>query len=230
MIKNETKKELSLVLDDILEYIFSDSILSELVIFKGGTALAKVYNLNRFSKDIDLSYIGPGYGNITYQIKDFIEGIGLTITSLSSNTIEFKVGELKSSIDISYLRDVIKKNVGQTNLISENGHRYFVRVMELDEILAEKVRAIVERKEGKDLWDAYKILERGTTCNLFEVNYKCKHSKEPFSFDKAEFARIINSWTEHRYVGQMQDFVKKEDIIPLKKLKIKLIEFTLSIH
>lgn len=225
MISNETKKETSSALDDILEYVFSDSTLSDIVIFKGGTALAKVYGINRFSRDIDLSYTGPGYGNITYQIREFIEGMGLTVTAVSSNAIEFKVGGLRSGINISYLRDVIKKDVEQTSVISETGHRYFVRAMELDEILAEKVRAIVERREAKDLWDAYRIIEKGAECSLRQINYKSEHSAPPFFFDKGKFEEIISSWTKHRYIGQLQDYVNEEDIIPLKRLKLKLVEF-----
>ncbi len=230
MIESELKNEVSNALDDVLEYIFSDDTLSNLVLFKGGTALAKVYGINRFSKDIDLSYIGRGYGNITYQLKEFIEGAGLNITNLSSNAVEFKVGTLKSSIDVSYLRDVIKENVGTVSVASWRGNKYFVRAMALDEILAEKIRAIAERREGKDLWDAYKILEKGTTCSLHQVNYKCEHADPPFSFDKAKFAEIIASWTEHRCIGQLRDYVDKTDMVPMGELKAKLSGFSSSLH
>ena len=229
VIEEKTKREASSVLDDILEYVFSEDALSNLVIFKGGTALSKVYGIDRFSKDIDLSYVGPGYGNVVSDIKIYAEGLRLKVISLSSNSIEFKIGALRSSVDVSYLRDVINKNVKTVTVTSERGNRYFVRAMDIDEILAEKIRCIVERREGKDLWDACRILDKGIICSSRQIDYKCVHSNPKFAFDSAEFAGIINSWKEHRYLGQLRDYVDEKDIMPLKEVKEKLVEFIDSV-
>lgn len=230
MIAEQIRAEVSLALDDVLEYLFSDGTLSNLVIFKGGTALAKVYGIDRFSKDIDLSYAGPGYGNIVGDIRAFIESAGLKILNVSANSVEFKVGSLRSNIDVSYLRDTINRNVKTTSVTSGRGGRYFVRAMDIDEILAEKIRAIAERREGKDLWDAYMILEKGVTCSKNQIGYKCDHSSPAFSFDNAEFIRIIGSWTEHRYLGQIRNYVEKDEIVPLGRIKRKLDGFISGVY
>ncbi|MCL4373326.1 MAG: nucleotidyl transferase AbiEii/AbiGii toxin family protein [Candidatus Marsarchaeota archaeon] len=225
MISRKAKDEVSTVLDDILEYIYSDSTLPDLVLFKGGTALAKVYGINRFSKDIDLSYTGPGYGSITYQVRDFIEGSGLAVTAVSSNTIEFKIGLIRSSIDVSYLRDVINKDVNFTSVVSMAGSRYFVKAMGIEEILAEKIRAIIERREAKDLFDAYMILQKGIRCTRQYIEYKCVHSSPPFEFSRNAFIETINGWPEHRYLGQLNDYVEKSSIPPLGKVRNALNDF-----
>ena len=230
MISDDARKEALKTIDYVLEYIFSDETLSSLVIFKGGTALVKAYGINRFSKDIDLSYIGEGYGNVINGIKEFIESSGFAVTNISANSIEFKVGTLRSSVDVSYLRDVINKNASAIDVVSEEGSKYFVRVMDIDEILAEKVRAIMERREAKDLWDAYKILEKNVMCTKDKINYKCLHSNPGFSFSEEEFVEVVDSWTEHRYLGQLQDYVEEKEIGHLKNVKERLKRFILSIY
>jgi|GEM_PF-6350636 len=230
MISIGTKNEVSSILDSILEYIFSDDTLPNKVLFKGGTALAKVYGINRFSKDIDLSYIGTGYGNITYELRDFVEGLGLAITNLSSNTMEFKVGQRKSSIDISYLRDVMNRDVDFADVMAADGRKYFVKAMDIDEILAEKFRAMMERKEGKDLFDAYAIIKKGIACKKEQIDFKCMHSEPQFPFDHEKFFEILDSWTEHRYIGQISDYVEKQHVIPLKDIKQELKGFIKRIY
>lgn len=230
MISDDARKEALKTIDYVLEYIFSDETLSSLVIFKGGTALVKAYGINRFSKDIDLSYIGEGYGNVINGIREFIESSGFAVTNISANSIEFKIGLLRSSVDVSYLRDVINKSASATDIVSEEGSMYFVRVMDIDEILAEKARAIMERREAKDLWDAYKILEKGVMCTKDKIDYKCLHSNPGFSFSESEFVKIVDSWTEHRYLGQLRDYVEEKDVIPLKNVKEKLKGFIFSIY
>ena len=228
MIDEGSKEEILSIIDNILEYIFSDETLMKLVAFKGGTALVKVYNINRFSKDIDLSYMGKGYGNVINNIRPFIIALGLNIINISQNSIEFKVGKFKCGIDVSYLRDVIRNDLDFIE-IKDKKHRYFVRVLGLDEIMAEKIRAIMERREAKDLWDVYKILEKGTKCSLDQIKFKCEHSSPGFLFDCNNFINTINSWTEHRYISQLKDYVDDKEITKLIKVKRKIINFMESI-
>jgi predicted nucleotidyltransferase component of viral defense system len=75
---------------------------------------------------------------------------------------------------------------------------YLVQVMRLEEILAEKVRAIFYRGRASDLYDLWFLLRKGVKMDLKLVNTKLSHYKTVFSSE--EFRRKIreleNTWVE----------------------------------
>ena len=200
---------------DYLQHIVLSQIyanVSNELVFKGGTALQKVYALNRFSEDLDftlnagqiretgssvferiergLNGINNFYGSeykkeikdtaVTYKLK--ING-PLFIRPQSTQTI---------LVEISTREKIIKKpDILLITPIFKDICPYFSSVMSLDEILAEKTRAILTRQKARDMYDFYFLLHKGATVNVEYINKKLEYYNKKFS--KAEFVRNVRS-------------------------------------
>ncbi len=155
--------------------------------FKGGTALYLFHGLDRFSEDLDFTYIGKDI-EIDKSIDSYIEPVikdfslsynvsknkGNMITRDNNGTISSTRTELfiegplfektgvrhKIKIDISVRKDTIMKPES-AKLVSKYGDIGTVLIykMPVVEILAEKFCALIERSKARDLYDAYFLLK-----------------------------------------------------------------------
>ena len=68
---------------------------------------------------------------------------------------------------------------------------YFIIIMNINEILAEKVRALMTRHKARDLYDLYFLLHKGAIVNRALINRKL----EPYTkrFLEKEFVSNITS-------------------------------------
>lgn len=163
--------EQDLIISRALVALFSDEFLSENLAFRGGTALHKLY-LNpapRYSEDIDLVQIKEG------PIKPILKRIDEVITffeedrvvkvKANNNTLLYRFNS-EFSQDIR-LRLKIEINCREHfNLLGWNSFPFSVdsewftgkcdiTTYHLDELLGTKLRALYQRKKGRDLFDLY---------------------------------------------------------------------------
>ncbi|WP_455391487.1 nucleotidyl transferase AbiEii/AbiGii toxin family protein [[Eubacterium] cellulosolvens] len=148
--------------------------LPELV-FKGGTALYKIHGLNRFSQDLDFyGEIGKRtIASLSIYLHDFGYTNEFSIKVVSTGKlITFKIqGFLYQGTSESMAKvqmDVSKKD---ENVCAVEWHTFFslypdipsfrVGVMNLTEIMAEKVRAFTVRKKARDAYDIWFLLNKG---------------------------------------------------------------------
>ena len=184
---------------NLILFIIYNKISKELI-FKGGTALAKCYGLNRFSEDLDFTvaekkdYIpilenGLKQFGLSYSIKNVmragdsekykikIEGplYRDSIKTLCSVTLDFSLREkviLNPLIKtIGYHMDIIPV--------------FEVYVLREEEILAEKIRAIMMRRSARDVYDAVFLLRKGAKPEIKIVNKKLALAN--LEFDKKQF-------------------------------------------
>jgi len=186
---------------EIILFILYNEIGNDLV-FKGGTALTKCYGLNRFSEDLDFNAEEKNFNEIIKKgLKNFY--------------IEFESEEKKhtSSIDLTYwikgplytgnknslckisldfsLREVTQqKNIKQIGLHIEEIPMFNVIVMHEEEILAEKIRAIMTRNKARDLYDAHNLVLKGIKTTIKQINEKLKTHNKKFTIK--EFQEAIN--------------------------------------
>jgi len=183
--------EQDLIISRALVVLFSDDFLSENLAFRGGTALHKLY-LNpapRYSEDIDLVQIKQG------PIKPILQRIGEVITFFeedrvvkpraNNNTLLYRFSS-EYSPDIR-LRLKIEINCREHfNLLGWNLFPFSVKsewftgqcnitTYHLDELLGTKLRAMYQRKKGRDLFDLY---------------YADQH-------EKLDYDRIIHCYNEY---------------------------------
>lgn len=163
--------EQDLIISRALVALFSDEFLSENLAFRGGTALHKLY-LNpapRYSEDIDLVQIKEGPIKPILQRIDkiitFFEEDRVVKSKANNNTLLYRFNS-EYSPEIR-LRLKIEINCREHfNLLGWNPFPFSVAsewftkgcniiTYHLDELLGTKVRALYQRKKGRDLFDLY---------------------------------------------------------------------------
>jgi len=146
------------------------------LVFKGGTALSKCYGLPRFSEDLDftaaedadyLKLVESGLKNfgIEYSIKDEKKSAARKKCRLKLRGPLYK-GSEKTLCSITLDFSLRESVLAQPALITIGRHMDVIPAFEAyamaqEEILAEKVRAIMTRKSARDLYDIVFLLRNG---------------------------------------------------------------------
>lgn len=147
------------------------SLAGEKLVFKGGTALNKVYlgGLQRFSEDLDFD-LGEDESPVTAFGKELaggIEGYGIKDMRKVRDTLQFYCsfatplsGTDHIRVDISPKRILTefpisrKKAASSYAPLSVSG----VRTYALEDLTARKLNALAGRAEGKDFYDVFSAL------------------------------------------------------------------------
>lgn len=164
------KVEQDLIICRALVAIFSDEFLRENLAFRGGTALHKLY-LNpapRYSEDIDLVQIKEGpIKPILKRIREvitFFEEKRVVKVKANNNTILYRV---QSETSGKRLRLKIEINcrehfniLGWTSFPFQVDSDWYsgkckITTYKLQELLGTKLRALYQRKKGRDLFDLF---------------------------------------------------------------------------
>lgn len=163
--------EQDLVICRALVEIFSDDYLREHLAFRGGTALHKLYlsPQPRYSEDIDLVQINaePIRETIS-RIQERLDFLGKADVrqKRANNTLKFRfesefapVQPLRLKVEINcrehFTAFGIKENEFEVNSEWFNG-KCSIKTYELEELLGTKLRALYQRRKGRDLYDLYK--------------------------------------------------------------------------
>lgn len=162
--------EQDLIISRALIAIFSDDFLKENLAFRGGTALHKLY-LNpapRYSEDIDLVQVKEGaIGDILDKIDaviDFFDERRKVKQKANNNTITYRFKSeheeipLKLKIEINCREHFNVLNLNKIEHEIENewfSGKAEIVVYQLNELLGTKLRALYQRKKGRDLFDLY---------------------------------------------------------------------------
>ncbi len=136
------------------------------LVFKGGTCLQKVYGLYRFSTDLDFNSIGKNIDliNICDELGDqdiILKTKKIKKTKFSENYLfEFYSDNFKNSltIQISLREKIIKDKQPHTITTGYPIPPYILWAMNIEEILAEKIRALLMRGFPRDLYDVWYLL------------------------------------------------------------------------
>ncbi len=220
---------------DYLQHLFllflSRQIRNELV-FKGGTALQKIYGLNRFSRDLDFTL------NKEIEVDQLIKKISVDISNFGFTS---KIDYLKKGnsrlrikgplydgtdrtiaslrIEISLRKDLLlEADLKEIVPIYTDMQPYLILVMNIEEILAEKIRAILQREKARDVYDMWFLLRKNVRVDFNLINKKL----EPLGlkFNKNMFLKkikIVNKIWEKELLEYISVVPKFEDV--LKEIK-----------
>ncbi len=220
----------------VLKAVYENS--SDSVVFKGGTALQKVYGLNRFSEDLDFTLNADAMG----EIDDGLEGLDRYCDVIndvyedrivSGGVTSFLV-RLRGPISIESITiDIVREHTllpPKTELVRPvygDPQPYMVSVMDEREMTTEKVRAILNRKvkRARDLYDLSFLLDRGGTVDPIMVHEKLKMIGIKFSYK--EFSASVNglesTWEDlGRYMEMVPPFRGVADRV-LGKFKVAYV-------
>ena len=227
--KDPMMVEQDLIICRALVSIFSDDFLRENLAFRGGTALHKLFlqPQPRYSEDIDLVQIKPGpIKPIMFRLGEVLEWLPnrSTLQKRHSNKLLFKVDseippvqQIRLKVEINCFEHFNVLGWQEVPFRVENG--WFtgeakLTTYHLEELVGTKVRALYQRKKGRDLFDLYTAL----TARELDVEQvlECYRKYIEFVADRApsykEFVQNIEL--------KMQDEEFLEDVIPLLRPEI----------
>ena len=198
----DTQIEKDYIIGWVLKGISSNSSLKEKLVFKGGTALRKIYFTDyRLSEDLDFTYKESVFAS--KEIKKNIEGviawigeesrISLNIQDEDETFNNFYLGYTgplggkgaNKSIKIDITDDEIICNKPDEKMVindySDLQDEYKILCYTIGEIISEKMRSLMQRTMPRDLYDIW---------NLFEnENYNIEDYVSDFQ-KKTEFKKL----------------------------------------
>jgi len=199
----EIMVEQDLIICRALVAIYNDEFLSSRLAFRGGTALHKLYlsPQPRYSEDIDLVQIqSENVGMILDKLREVLSFLGKPIIKQkkNNNTMVFRVDSTFPPIIPIRLKIEIncKEHFNVLGLVKipfEVKNQWFngsceITTYQLEELIGTKLRALYQRKKGRDLFDLHKALK---SKNLNTDNaIKCYHKYISFS-DGESPSRIV---------------------------------------
>lgn len=195
-----------------------DEKYSQNIFFKGGTAIRLIFDGTRFSEDLDFTInddeadflifinkffkkLEKQYGFI-FKKRKTITGIKYLLT-VGLKSIDYKIFV---NLDFSFREKVMMpaKSTISTNypIIFTS----FINHLSGDEIVAEKVRAIMTRDKGRDIYDLWFLLNKNILIDNNLVEEKLKYygiSK----FEKEELIEKINKFSKEKFILDLRPFV-----------------------
>jgi predicted nucleotidyltransferase component of viral defense system len=189
--------EQDLVICRALVEIFKDDFLAQSLAFRGGTALHKIYlqPQPRYSEDIDLVQIKAGsIGKVIDHIREALSFLGKAKVETGETMATMKFRFDSEFPPIVSLRLKIETNcrehftvLGWEKKPFEVKSSWFngecsLITYKLEELLGTKLRALYQRRKGRDLYDLWKAF---TTSNLNpDLLIKCYNEYMNFSLEK----------------------------------------------
>ncbi len=210
--------EQDLIISRALVSIFSDDFLRENLAFRGGTALHKLYitPAGRYSEDIDLVQINPGpIKDIMFRLGEVLDWLPNRSTAQKrhSNKMYFRfdseiapVEHIRLKIEINCLEHF--NVMGFTKFPFKVENSWFTGEAEIttyffEELIGTKMRALYQRKKGRDLYDLYMAL----TAKEMDL-MKVIESYQKYTDFVAEH---IPTYKE--YTGNLSDKMKDEEFV-----------------
>ncbi|MBU1200894.1 MAG: nucleotidyl transferase AbiEii/AbiGii toxin family protein [Nanoarchaeota archaeon] len=179
---------------EIILFILYKEFGKELV-FKGGTALTKCFGFDRFSEDLDFNLmeekdikrlLGLGLDSfyITHELEEEKSGSSESITCRVQGPLYngARTSLCKVSMDFS-LREkaLLEPGIVEIGLYIDEIPSFRVVVMDREEILAEKIRAIYTRNKARDLYDVYYLIKTGVRPDVRLIDAKLSMYSLSFS-------------------------------------------------
>ncbi|MBI4210759.1 MAG: nucleotidyl transferase AbiEii/AbiGii toxin family protein [Candidatus Diapherotrites archaeon] len=187
---------LSIVLKEI-----SQSNLKNKLIFKGGTAIKKIYFANaRFSEDLDFTARNATQEEIESALRAIFENKRITDINFFRLSKEKTTAGLRLAIkftsalnhpqsirfDISFRDNIVLKPVEIEVIDTYSLGKSSAMVLHLEEIFAEKIQALLTRTVARDLYDTWYLLKNNVKLDRQTINKKFGFYKEEFDSDKLE--------------------------------------------
>jgi predicted nucleotidyltransferase component of viral defense system len=221
----------------IVSKVIYDSSLRDKIVFKGGTSINHCYlSQTRFSEDLDFSSVDQ---TITLEeVKKVLESQSFLEAKecyLSKATI--KIERLKYSgplglpnslkVEIDFLQNIVlpTKDISYTN---SWGVETNVKVMDIREVFAEKIRASSDRARYRDFYDLVLLFEK-YHFDLSEINMLIlqKEVRKPITQSSILYNWEIAKKERESEVSQIYyateiNHTKVEDLIKMLDIKIDL--------
>ncbi|MEW5955857.1 MAG: nucleotidyl transferase AbiEii/AbiGii toxin family protein [Candidatus Micrarchaeota archaeon] len=211
-----------------LQAIILTALTEEPVVFKGGTYLWFFHGLDRFSEDLDFTYVGKPKEELGKEVSEALRifGVENTVKKIEAGerSVSFRIsakGPLNTSekdlchvyVEASLREQVIKPTLSLKLDFDAYGLPVkIVQGMSLDEVAAEKVRAIMTRDKARDAYDlAFLIQKRKATPDFETIDkklayYNLRFSKKSFEEKLSEKEKHWKTELKPMVFGDLPDF------------------------
>jgi predicted nucleotidyltransferase component of viral defense system len=150
----------------ILKDIYSDTLLSSVLGFKGGTAHMLFYNLPRFSVDLDFNLLDKTESDLVFQkLRNILSAYGQIKDEAQKYyglllVLNYGAHNRNLKLEISHL----EYNDRYQNL---NYLGIMIKVMHVEDMFTHKLCALTDRKSiaGRDVFDIYYFLKDNIKIN-----------------------------------------------------------------
>ncbi len=215
--------EQDLIISRALVDLYSDKLIADSLAFRGGTALNKLFlpTMSRYSEDIDLVQVrAEPIGSVMTKIRNALKWLGKPQYKQSKERVTFyysyaaepplgKPMRLKLEINTVEAFTVYGYESRPLEVRSEwFSGKADIRTFTLDELLSTKLRALYQRKKGRDLFDPW-------LCNtLLEVDQD-KVVAGFIQYMKRKELKVSRAEFEQNLLKKLEDAAFREDILPL---------------
>lgn len=208
--KDKAMVEQDLIISRALVAIFSDDFLASQLAFRGGTALHKLYlsPQPRYSEDIDLVQINAGpIKPIMFRLGEVLDFLPNRVTKQKryNNTMLYRMESeippivpIRLKIEINCFEHFNELGLVKIPFNVENpwfSGECEITTYKLNELLGTKLRALYQRRKGRDLFDLYVALSH-SDINIDEI-LRCYHRYIGFS--------VAQPPTQKQFILNMQE-------------------------
>ncbi|MEI6237966.1 MAG: nucleotidyl transferase AbiEii/AbiGii toxin family protein [bacterium] len=213
----------TVVLREYVQLLCLDKLYSmkgcEGIYFKGGTAIHIIFGAQRFSEDLDFTVdmkdedfedfikaffnvICKENSGFSFKEREIISGRTFLLT-VKPDFIDYKVF---IKFDFSFREkplDPSKSTIKSDFPIIFNS---YIHHLSKNEVMAEKVRAIMTREKGRDLYDIAYLLGAGAVFNSEMIAKKLKYYELDLK-NKEEIYKRLDKFNEKEFIVDMKPFV-----------------------
>lgn len=214
------------------------SKLKHSLVFKGGTAIKKTHFPEaRFSEDLDFTVTGAAPKEVEAEMRKTFENTRIGNLEITAVEHEKTTAGLRIAIKFTgplghpqrirldfSLREEPSSQTREEKIIDDYGTASLtINTLSLEEILAEKLRAISSREAPRDLYDVWFLTRKGVKIDKQLVAKKFGIYNEKFEAVKAreQASKLKTNWKTdlQQFMKQVPPFetVEKEVIERLEK-------------
>jgi predicted nucleotidyltransferase component of viral defense system len=243
----DAQVELDLVIARAIVEMYSDDLLKKSLAFRGGTALHKLYLTPqiRYSEDIDLVQINSEPINpILKRMREKLSFLGTKRTvkqHIHNNTVIYRfdsemqpIVNMRLKIEINtreHLNILGLKEIPYTVKKSWFSGQCHITGYEIEELLGTKLKALYQRKKGRDLFDLYWALTHldidvDKVIHCYKVHMKNAVDKPPTQ--KQFLANMSEKMTDRDFMEDIRlvlmQGVEYDDEVAWEVMRKELVE------
>jgi predicted nucleotidyltransferase component of viral defense system len=224
----DAQVEQDLVIARAIVEMYSDDLLKKSLAFRGGTALHKLYLMPqiRYSEDIDLVQINSEPVNpILKRMREKLSFLGTKRTvkqHIHNNTVIYRfdsemqpVVPMRLKIEINtreHLNIFGLKEIPYTVKNAWFSGQCHITGYEIEELLGTKLKALYQRKKGRDLFDLYWALihldiDIGKVIHCYKIHMEHAVDKPPTQ--KQFLANMSEKLTERDFTEDIRLVLKQ---------------------
>jgi len=234
--KANEQVEQDLIICRSLVELFSDDIIAEKLAFRGGTALHKLFlePQSRYSEDIDLVQItAEPFGPLIDKIRKLLSFLGepkikqkdrntSMIFNFESEIQPVQVLKLKVETNCREHFSVfnLKEKLFEVNSQWFNGECN-ITTYEIEELLGTKLRALYQRKKGRDLYDLYKALKTNDSLSKEKIiqvfQHYMKHEVTGIPSKASYLKNLEDKMNDPEFLGDTTALLRPDEIYDPKE-------------